>query len=182
MIDNNAIATFSDLLMRWGRVHNLVGSTDYDSIKRNVNDSMLPISFLQPFDTCIDIGSGAGFPALILACFYPSSFFYLLEPRSKRVSFLNYALINMKLKNAKVIAKYSYDVYDIKADLISSRAVCRADKLIEQSRHLLNNGGRYLLFKGSDSERESHILNDFDSQIIKYDKRVFIYAKEKPKP
>lgn len=59
-----SLEMFVDLLLHWGKVHNLSGAKEKDSIWKQIKDSLLPISFLQDFRTCIDIGSGAGFPLL----------------------------------------------------------------------------------------------------------------------
>lgn len=167
---------FSNILLQWAKIHNLTAIKDSKELYHQIADSLLPISFLKPFHTCIDIGSGAGFPALILACYYTDSKFYLLEPRKKRVSFLENAIISMGLSHVKVIADYSYNVKNIQGDLISSRAVCRSDILVRDSRHLLESGGHYLLYKGTNTANEKDLLDDMQTQVFTNTNRAYIYA------
>lgn len=170
------IESYTDLLAQWSKIHNLTGAKNLDSINKEIFDSLLPIAFLKPFKTCIDIGSGAGFPGVVLAIFYPNSFFYLLEPRTKRAAFLQHIKVELKLENIEVISDFSYNIHNIKGDLITSRAVCNSSLLIKNSLHLLEKNGYYLLFKGENSINESKSLNDFNIEIFKRDKRFFIYA------
>ena len=167
---------FSNILLQWAKIHNLTAIKDSKELYHQIVDSLLPISFLKPFHTCIDIGSGAGFPALILACYYTDSKFYLLEPRKKRVSFLENAIISMGLSHVKVIADYSYNVKNIQGDLISSRAVCRSDILVRDSRHLLGSSGHYLLYKGTNTANEKDLLDDMQTQVFTNTNRAYIYA------
>ncbi len=168
---------FMQLLIKWAKIHNITSSKDLDSIKSQIEDSLIPISFLNPFKTCIDIGSGAGFPALILACYYTNSKFYLLEPRAKRVAFLEYAVIKMGLSNIEIIQDFSYNIKNIKAELITSRAVCKSNKLIKDSTHLMLPNGYYLLFKGSNAKEEIKELKNFKIDIFNNKQRVYVYVK-----
>lgn len=170
------LQAFSNILLQWAKIHNLTGIKDSVSLQEQIYDSLLPITFLQPFQTCIDIGSGAGFPALMLACYYSDSIFYLLEPRKKRVSFLENAIINMGLKNVRVIADYSYNVKGLQGDLITSRAVCKSDILVRDSKHLLAENGYYLLYKGTHTSNEADLLCDMNVKTFSRIYRTYIYA------
>lgn len=172
-----ALESFAKLVLKWSKIHNITGAKDIDSIWKEIYDSTLATLILKPFSVCVDIGSGAGFPAIVLSVFYPNSRFYLLEPRIKRVSFLQNTIAELKLENVEVIADFSYNIHNIKGDLITSRAVCNAKKLIQDSSHLLQNNGFYLLFKGEKSVNEYKELQDFDINIFKHKRRFFIYAK-----
>lgn len=172
-----SLEVFTNLLLRWGKIHNISGAKDRKAIQAQIEDSLLPINFLLPFQTCIDIGSGAGFPALILACCYPKSQFYLLEPRIKRIAFLENAILTMGIHNVKIIPKFSDHVHDIKADLITSRAVCNSSTLIQKSQHLLVDSGYYLLFKGTNTADEHKTINGLRTQIFTHHQRTFIYTQ-----
>ncbi|MWV62419.1 16S rRNA (guanine(527)-N(7))-methyltransferase RsmG [Helicobacter saguini] len=173
----STLESYANLVLKWAKIHNITGAKNLDSIHKEIFDSLLPTAFLKPFENCIDIGSGAGFPGVILAIFYPDSFFYLLEPRAKRAAFLQHISLELKLENIEVIKDFSYNINNIKANLITSRAVCNTSLLIKDSLHLLQPNGCYLLFKGENSINEYKTLNNFDVEIFKHDKRFFIYAK-----
>lgn len=170
------LQAFGDILLQWAKIHSLTGIKDSVSMREQIYDSLMPATFLQPFKTCIDIGSGAGFPALILACYYCESNFYLLEPRKKRVSFLENAIIKMGLENAKVIADCSYNVKNLKGDLITSRAVCKSDVLVRDSVHLLAENGHYLLYKGTNTSSEARLLYNMNVETFNHAYRTYIYA------
>ena len=75
-------------------------------IVKNILDSLLVVKFIQDdFSNkrVVDIGSGAGLPGIPLAIYYPNTKFYLLEPTTKRASFLKRAIEFLKLENVEVI-------------------------------------------------------------------------------
>ena len=166
---------FASLLAQWGRIHNLTAVADLESIRDNIESSLYPTNFLLPFNTCVDVGSGAGFPALPLACHYEDSFFYLLEPRKKRAAFLNHVICQLELKNAKVIAEFSHKVRGIKANLLTSRAVCSGEGLLDKSRHLVREDGKYLLFKGEKSLSESLAIKGYDTKVFSHKQYKYVY-------
>eukprot|EP01155_Anaeramoeba_flamelloides_P043623 Anaeramoba_flamelloidesc37386_g1_i1.p1 GENE.c37386_g1_i1~~c37386_g1_i1.p1 ORF type:complete len:114 (+),score=10.13 c37386_g1_i1:307-648(+) len=90
--------TFTSLLKQWGKVHNLSGSLDDESIKENIIDSIYPLSFIDSFDSFADIGTGAGYPGLILAMANSKAKCYLIEPRLKRVAFFKFCEKYFKIK------------------------------------------------------------------------------------
>jgi 16S rRNA (guanine527-N7)-methyltransferase len=58
---------FVELLQKWGKVHNLSGRLSDDDIYENILDSLYPLNFIDEFNSFADIGTGAGYPGLILA-------------------------------------------------------------------------------------------------------------------
>lgn len=62
---------FIELLQKWGKVHNLSGSLKEEDIYENIIDSIYPLSFIDDFKSFADIGTGAGYPGLILAMAKP---------------------------------------------------------------------------------------------------------------
>ena len=76
---------FKSLLKEWGRVHNLTSpaSLNDSDIEGNIIDSLYPLKFLNHFDSFADVGTGAGYPGLILAIAKPDISCTLIEPRAK---------------------------------------------------------------------------------------------------
>ncbi|PKN14834.1 MAG: 16S rRNA (guanine(527)-N(7))-methyltransferase RsmG, partial [Deltaproteobacteria bacterium HGW-Deltaproteobacteria-24] len=95
--------TFIELLQQWGRVHNFTAELKEEQIVDNMLDSLYPLKFLKPFDSFADIGTGAGYPGMILAIARPQIKGCLIESRSKRVAFLNFVKNSLKLDNLEVI-------------------------------------------------------------------------------
>ncbi|MBI3873609.1 MAG: class I SAM-dependent methyltransferase [Arcobacter sp.] len=98
---------FTLLLKEWGKVHNLtsLNSLHDSDIKKNIVDSLYPLGFMDEFNSFADIGTGAGYPGLILAIAKPNIKAVLIEPRVKRVAFLNYVKNILGLKEELTIAE-----------------------------------------------------------------------------
>ena len=169
---------YKNLLQKWGKVHNLTGVQDDKAIYENILDSIYPIGFLElkNISKIADIGSGAGFPAIPLAIILPDIDFVLIEPRVKRVSFMNTVRLNLGLKNIKIIEARVEDVQDLKSDLILSRAVANADLLLNISENISTIDTQYLLYKGQEVKSEITNLKNYD--IIEFGNRNYLYIKQ----
>lgn len=80
---------FCDLILKYNKTHNITGAKNAQSVYENIEDSIYPITFLplEEIKTAIDVGTGAGFPGLLLALAMPQTHFTLFEPIKKRVLF-----------------------------------------------------------------------------------------------
>jgi len=92
------LENFSSLLHEWNQIHNLTGAKTIDAIYVNIIDSLYPLTFIQKPKTLLDVGTGAGFPGIVLAMALPECEVVLAEPLKKRVSFLKYAAIDLATK------------------------------------------------------------------------------------
>lgn len=171
--------TFTALLQKWGKVHNLTGNLEQSSIEKNIIDSVYPIEFLEDFESLADIGTGAGFPGLILAIYYKEKDIYLIEPRVKRVSFLNFVKASLGLKKLKVLQKRVEDVEDLKVDLITSRAVTNTKLLLDITSNIKKPSTSYLFYKGSMLEDELLDAKINNYKIVSKDDRNYLYIKGK---
>jgi 16S rRNA (guanine527-N7)-methyltransferase len=80
---------FLALLAVWNRRIHLTGERDRKRlIEKHLIDSLAPVAHLPPHGTVVDIGSGAGFPGIILACVRPDLNVALVESRRRPTSFL----------------------------------------------------------------------------------------------
>lgn len=167
---------YATILLEWNKTHNLSGTQTLQEVYSNILDSIYPIKFIKEFKTCIDIGSGAGFPAVPLAICKSEARFILVEPRLKRVSFLKNLIVELGLENIEVQKCLIEDLkVSDKVDLITSRAVMSSDKLIEKAGRFLKKGGYYLFYKGSDLDLEMKVL---ENECFYRDKRVYFYRKD----
>lgn len=161
-------------LLEWNRIHNLSGVSTKEEILENINDSLEALEFTPPFETACDIGSGAGFPGLILAIAKSSSRFLLIEPNNKKASFLRYCLIELGILNAKVEQKRAEEVTG-SFDAIFSRAVAKTNKLLEISSHLCKRGGFFFFFKGNSVINELDGLKNYE--IFDKNKRKYLLIR-----
>ncbi|NOX16492.1 MAG: 16S rRNA (guanine(527)-N(7))-methyltransferase RsmG, partial [Epsilonproteobacteria bacterium] len=84
--------TFTKLILNYNKIHNITGAKNKKQIEENIDDSIYPIRFFKKdIKKAIDVGSGAGFPGLILAMYLPDVHFTLFEPIKKKSSFLHLA-------------------------------------------------------------------------------------------
>jgi len=79
---------FTELLGEWNGIHNLTGARNREEIEKNIVDSLRPVGFVAQPKTLLDVGTGAGFPGLMLAIAWPRTETVLCEPLNKRTAFL----------------------------------------------------------------------------------------------
>lgn len=152
------MARFASLLTRWGARFNLTAEPDNpDEIAFHIIDSMTPLvvasgepspladAFAADANV-LDLGSGAGFPALVLAAGSEARF-QLVESRRKRASFLTAASHEMNLINVTIDpsrrtkADFSPDF-----DTVTARAFGPAPEFHRIAAHALRSGGRAILY------------------------------------
>ena len=143
------LENFASLLNEWNQIHNLTGAKSIDAIYVNIVDSLYPLTFIERPTTLLDVGTGAGFPGLVLAIALPDTKVVLAEPLKKRVSFLKYASIDLELSNVSVEAKRVESVEHEAFDLISSRAVTNTKLLLDLTSKISDTHTEYLFYKGS---------------------------------
>lgn len=170
---------FIKLLQQWGMVHNLSGRLTRSDIEENILDSLYPLNFIEKYKSFADIGTGAGYPGLILAMALRDVKSYLIEPRIKRVSFLNFVKASLKLDNLTVICSRVEQVKDLQVDLITSRAVTNTSLLLDITKNIKKENSSYLFYKGSmlESEIETAKINDY--KIVNRKDRNYLYIKGK---
>jgi 16S rRNA (guanine527-N7)-methyltransferase len=149
----NRMWFFVDELMCWNCKMNLTGPKSKDRIVNELLlDSMLPAAVFPEAGRFLDIGSGAGFPAIPLKILKPSLTAHLLEHKKKRVSFLKHVIRTLGLKDIKVIGgriqeqaeNLERDGYDV----ITSRALTHLPGLMNWCAPHLRHGGLMVTFHG----------------------------------
>lgn len=172
------IETFVQLLKKWGRVHNLSGNLDDQTIYENILDSLYPLNFIEDFKSFADIGTGAGYPGLIIAIAKKDKEAYLIEPRAKRVAFLNIIKATLNLKNLTILQKRVEELEGLKVDLITSRAVTNTNLLLNLTQNIKKESSSYLFYKGSMLENELKEAKIKNYKVVCKDDRNYLYIKE----
>ena len=170
---------FTSLLGEWNQIHNLTGAKTADEIYRNIIDSLYPILFIAEPNSILDVGTGAGFPGLILAIAYPECRTVLCEPRNKRASFLKFVAMELELDNIEVVKKRVEEYHSSKAfELISSRAVTDTKMLLSITEHLQDDATRFLFYKGEQVFNELELVDSpIYYDIIEKNHRNYLYIK-----
>ena len=169
---------FASLLHEWNQIHNLTGAKTIDAIYVNIVDSLFPLTFMDTPKTLLDVGTGAGFPGLVLAIALPDTKVVLSEPLKKRVSFLKYAAIDLGLPNVSVEAKRVEKVEHEPFEMISSRAVTNTKLLLDLTKKISDSHTEYLFYKGSRVFGEvADVQHQLDYDIVQKNQRNYLYIK-----
>jgi 16S rRNA (guanine527-N7)-methyltransferase len=137
-----------ELVLAEARQQNLIATSTVAAFEaRHLNDSLQLISYLKD-GALLDIGSGGGFPGLVLACCWFDPI-HLVEPRAKRAEFLSRATFSLGLSDhVTVHARRVEQVHIAPVATITARAVASLDKLFTMAAHLADENTRWVLPKG----------------------------------
>lgn len=147
------------LVNRWRGNINLISiKNEVDLISHHALDSLVIAPLLTQSRNVLDIGSGAGFPGMQLACVYPEIDFTLLDSRQRRVEFLRMVVTALKLQNVSLstsrVESYQQSPSQAKAaatikfDTLVARAVSSLAQLVSLTQHLRFPGQRLVAMKG----------------------------------
>ena len=166
---------YKDLLIEYNKKFNLTAiKTEEEIYLKHFYDSL---TLTQAVDLnqnlkLLDIGTGAGFPGLVLKIFYPDLEITLLDSNHKKIMFLETVIKELNLKKTICINSRAENLskeYREYFDMVTSRAVSALPVLCELSIPYLKVDGLFIAMKG-DSEEEikksSKILEQLDSKII----------------
>jgi 16S rRNA (guanine527-N7)-methyltransferase len=141
-------------LIEWNSRMNLTGIVERERmIFELFLDSLIPVSYLPSQGRMLDVGSGAGFPAVVIKVLMPDLKLQMVEANFKKVSFLKQVIRLLKLDDIEAINgriellrdKLSPDGYEI----ISARALANLNQIISWCAPLLVHKGLLLYFSGS---------------------------------
>ena len=127
------IQKYKEHLFKWNKIHNLTGAKDEATLNDFIYDAVYPVSFLKHYKNLLDIGTGAGFPGMILALALPDTQVTLVEPLVKRASFLQFIKADLELSNVTVVKKRVEDMQAEHFELVTSRAVTDTKMLLKLS-------------------------------------------------
>jgi len=142
------INKYKENLFKWNKIHNLTGARDEKTMDEFIYDALFPVTFLPKVSSLMDIGTGAGFPGMILALALPDTKVTLVEPLNKRASFLQFIKADLDLKNVRVVKKRVEEMDDEVFELITSRAVTDTKMLLELSQNFRDENSKLLFYKG----------------------------------
>ena len=147
-------------LLHWNRTYNLTAITDpLEALEKHLVDSLTLLPYLPQEATLLDIGSGAGFPALPLKMARPDLKIVSVDAVAKKIRFQNHMVRKCALSG---FTAWHGRAEDLPAeslaqggfDRIVARAFASLPKLLELARPCLAPGGEVIAMKGSEGERE----------------------------
>lgn len=146
---------FASLLLSENRRQNLISKPSESQLwQRHFADSTQLLEYVPRETRCsiekpwLDLGTGAGFPGLVLAILKPESRFLLVESRARRVEFLELCIEDLGLTGCRVRGERMERIDPFPASVISARAFAPLEKLLRLSAPFSTKSTRYLLPKG----------------------------------
>jgi 16S rRNA (guanine527-N7)-methyltransferase len=157
--DQAAFSTMLTELKAWNAHTNLTGiKEDTDIIKKHFIDSLSVVQAIpKSTQNLIDIGTGAGFPGLVIAIVRPDIHITLLESVGKKVDYLNHIIQKLQLTNVVALNARAEDIahtpeYREHFDVAVSRAVAELRTLVEYALPLLKVKGILIAQKNAGTE------------------------------
>ncbi|HMX16302.1 MAG TPA: 16S rRNA (guanine(527)-N(7))-methyltransferase RsmG [Rhodocyclaceae bacterium] len=137
------------LLAKWNRTYNLTAIRgEPDMVTHHLLDSMSVAPCLGDARTLADVGSGAGFPGLVLAVLRPDLRIVSIEAIQKKVAFQQQARIELHLTNVEVVCSRAERVHRV-FDAVISRAFASLADFVRLAGGLVAGKGRLLAMKGA---------------------------------
>jgi len=151
---------YIDLLVEWQAKTNLVAPSTLPNLwTRHISDSLQLLSLAPSAKTWVDLGSGGGFPGVVLACALaetPAANIHLIERNAKKAAFLREAIRVTSAIGTVHLADIGDSVDRIVGpiDCVTARALAPLHQLIGFAEPLVGKGARALFLKGQDVEAE----------------------------
>ena len=156
------LEVFAQLLIAENQRQNLISKpseaqlwvrhfADSAQLLQHVSRETLAKPIVEPW---LDLGTGAGFPGLVIAALQPNLPVVLVESRARRVEFLQNCAEAMELAKCRVIAERLEKIDPFPARVISARAFAPLDKLFRLSAPFSTKTTRYILPKGRSAAHE----------------------------
>ena len=173
------IEKFIDLAVDFNKTHNIFSrNKERDIYIKDILDCAPLTRHITTNQTVLDLGSGGGFPGILLAIIRPNNKISLVESSKKKCYFLkktkeDLCLTNIKIINKTINKKNTFGVFDV----ITARAFANTKKILDITKQNAHPKTKYLLLKGKKTTINKE-LKDIDNkrykcEIIKQDSKGF---------
>ncbi|AEA33067.1 16S rRNA (guanine(527)-N(7))-methyltransferase RsmG [Hippea maritima] len=155
------LITYIETLQEWNKNIALISKREENIVNHLVAPSLLFFKFFRDNNlSVVDIGSGAGFPAVVIKIYKPSLDVIMIEPNNKKAAFLNYICAKLKLK-CNIINKRIEQINNpIECDVITARAL-NIKPLIEEIRKKIKGGYLFWL-----TAKDNHLPLELKGEIL----------------
>ena len=193
----NQLEKYFELLVEYNKVMNLTGITEKEEVYlKHFYDSLTIVKVidLNSIDSLCDIGTGAGFPGMVIKILFPNLKITLIDSLNKRINFLQTVINEIGLKDIEAI-HYRIEEYATnnreKFDVVTARAVANTSMLLEYSIPMVKIGGYFVPMKAKmdnepDFSNALKILNcrlvemvEFELPIEESKRTILKFYKEK---
>lgn len=154
----NRVGEFLGMVVAENTRQNLIAPSTIDLIwERHAQDSAQLLRFDQPGRTWLDVGTGGGFPGMIVALLRRDAT-VLVEPRGKRAMFLADCVERLALDHVRIVQLKVERLASETAGIISARAVSAMGELLAATEHLAIRQTRWVLPRGRSGRTELEAL------------------------
>lgn len=144
---------YVDTLLKWQKAINLVGpATLKDPWRRHILDSAQIKEDIPSGAKVVDLGSGAGFPGLVLAMLIDADI-HLVESDQRKGAFLR-EVARLTDTQLTIHTARLEDLDELNADIVTARALAPLERLLPWVSRHLKSGGKAMLFKGAGVDEE----------------------------
>ena len=167
------INIFISLAISFNKTHNIFSRKSPEEVmKKDILDCAPIINIIPTNKSVLDLGSGGGFPGILLAITKPNNKITLLESSRKKCYFLKLVVEALELKNTTILNTTITKTNKIGVfDIITARAFASINKIIKLTQQNKTTTTKYILLKGKEQKikEELKLLNQkkFKYEIIK---------------
>lgn len=177
----NQLDKFYKLLIEWNEKINLTRITEEEEVYlKHFYDSLTIVKEvdLKAKETLCDVGTGAGFPGIVLKIVFPHLKITLVDSLLKRVNYLNSIIKELELENINAIHSRGEDFKE-KFDVVTARAVANIEKLLNFTMHLVAKDGVFVAMKGNvDEELTDEVIKKINRKYQLVTINKFYLPKE----
>ena len=171
------IYQFVNKAIQFNKHHNIFQRTSAEEVlRKDVEESLQINPYISKQDTVLDIGSGGGFPGVVIAISNPKTQTHLVESNQKKAYFLKQIKHDLFLDNL-IVHNQRIETHNNLGEfsLITARAFATIEKILKLSENNLIQSGKYVLFKGTKNKIEEELTslnkNKFKYEIIEQDNK-----------
>ncbi len=168
MIDQ--LMVYLNLIEKWNRVYNLTAIRERDEmIKLHFLDSLSILNHVE-MEHVLDVGSGAGFPGIVLAITKPELKVTVMDSVNKKTTFMQQVKSELSLTNLNVVNARVEDYQPtILFDGVITRAFSSIQNMLLMTQHTLQKNGAWLAMKSKDVKEELEALDQNQFTLIPLD-------------
>jgi 16S rRNA (guanine527-N7)-methyltransferase len=165
MIDQ--LMAYLNLIEKWNRVYNLTAIRERDEmVKLHFLDSLSILNYVE-MEHVLDVGSGAGFPGIVLAITKPELKVTVMDSVNKKTTFMQQVKSELSLSNLNVVNARVEDYQPtILFDGVISRAFSSIQNMLSMTQHTLKKNGAWLAMKSKDVKEELEALDQNQYTLI----------------
>ena len=116
----------------------------------------------------LDVGTGGGFPSVILALFFPELEIVANDSRMKKINFIIEIKDRLDVENLKISYARVEDLEPLNCDIVISRAVGTIKNVLRLTKKHIKEGGHFIIYKSKTLEEELSEVKDLQAEIINY--------------